>query len=219
MFAVVPAICFILISLAIYAKYGKHDTPPCRRSALLSAAVVFGVLLVAATEVLSIFNLITFGWILGFWVLACLVCVLWTVSDFQFNLSPKLQGAGCMENRRRFTIVHFFINGKNLVISFQLTVCFLAQLYIAEARIAIFAPLSPHTVIKNWSNRFDVLTFFLAWVNIHDSSNKFISKKQNRFIFCHYTIFVSSHIIFQESYIYTYSCFAYVIMCQANIIR
>lgn len=65
-----------MIFLAIYAGSKKKEGLPCWRSSFLSASIIWGILLTLSTEVLSIFNLITFSGVLGFWVLACLVCML-----------------------------------------------------------------------------------------------------------------------------------------------
>lgn len=61
MFILLLLIPFILLFLI----FRKRDA--CWRSEALSAAVVWGLLLTAITEFLSIFTLLTFGWLLGLW--------------------------------------------------------------------------------------------------------------------------------------------------------
>lgn len=68
MFAILPLLCFVLISLVFYMKLNS-----CWRSSFLSASIVWGLLLTTITEFLHIFNCITFGWFLGLWGIASLI--------------------------------------------------------------------------------------------------------------------------------------------------
>ena len=62
----------ISLSIIFYSRsYGQNSS--CWRSSILSASIVWGVLLTAITEFLSIFNSITLVWVLGFWGLANLI--------------------------------------------------------------------------------------------------------------------------------------------------
>ena len=63
MFAFLPLISLIVL-------YGIfHQKGSCWRSSILSAAIVWGLLLTAITEILSFGKLITFAWLLGVWAL------------------------------------------------------------------------------------------------------------------------------------------------------
>lgn len=81
MFAIVPLLCYTLIYIAFYlSSANKISRPFCWRSCVLSTAIIWGILLTASTELLSLLNRITFGWILGFWGLsgfiAACICLL-----------------------------------------------------------------------------------------------------------------------------------------------
>jgi 4-amino-4-deoxy-L-arabinose transferase-like glycosyltransferase len=73
MFILLLLVPFFLLFLIFY----KREI--CWRSAALSSAVVWGLLLSTITELLSIFTLLTLGWILGLWGLAsivlCSICI------------------------------------------------------------------------------------------------------------------------------------------------
>lgn len=61
--------CLPLVSLLIlFAIFQKLDK--CWRSAVLSAAIVWGVGVALSTEILSLFKLVAFGWVFGMWFLA-----------------------------------------------------------------------------------------------------------------------------------------------------
>ncbi|NEN95491.1 MAG: hypothetical protein F6K50_08120 [Moorea sp. SIO3I7] len=69
MLALLPLITFTVLFLFIY-RYNY-----CWRSSLLWAAITWGVLLTFITEVLSLFKLITWGWIAGIWGLLSLTLI------------------------------------------------------------------------------------------------------------------------------------------------
>ena len=69
MLALLPLIPFTVLFLFIY-RYNS-----CWRSSLLWAAITWGVLLTFITEVLSLFKLITWGWIAGIWGLLSLTLI------------------------------------------------------------------------------------------------------------------------------------------------
>ena len=70
-------ICVALLPLALVSvifyriSYGQNSS--CWRSSILSASILWGVLLTAITEFLSIFNSITPAWILGLWGLSSII--------------------------------------------------------------------------------------------------------------------------------------------------
>jgi hypothetical protein len=81
MFIIVPLLCFVLIFLCFLHKTGDTGTYPCWRRAFLSSALVWGILLTFITEILSAFEIFTFDYVLGLWVLASLVSgmIFWTL--------------------------------------------------------------------------------------------------------------------------------------------
>ena len=72
MFVVIPIFCFCLIALVVYQMAKQPAALPSWRRSLLSAVVIWGVLLTALTELLSLFSLLTFGWVLALWLVATL---------------------------------------------------------------------------------------------------------------------------------------------------
>lgn len=83
MSAIAPLICLLLLFLALRNKEKKIGLSECWRSSFLSASVLWVFLLTAATELLSLFNLIRFGWVLGFWVLATAASALFYLSSIK----------------------------------------------------------------------------------------------------------------------------------------
>lgn len=73
MFTIVPLIPFVLIFLSFYIKLNEDDALPSWRLSFLSTSIVWGVILTAITEVLSIFNLLKFAWLLGLWSIGSLI--------------------------------------------------------------------------------------------------------------------------------------------------
>ncbi|WP_424098949.1 glycosyltransferase family 39 protein [Moorena producens] len=69
MLALLPLITFTVLFLFIY-RYNS-----CWRSSLLWTAITWGVLLTFITEVLSLFKLITWGWLAGIWGLLSLTLI------------------------------------------------------------------------------------------------------------------------------------------------
>ncbi len=87
MFVVLPFIAFLLLVLIFQSEVG------CLRRAILSAAVVWGVILTAMTEVLSLFDFLSFAWVLAGWLLVtgvlCVILVQRTaVRDAGLKLVP-----------------------------------------------------------------------------------------------------------------------------------
>jgi 4-amino-4-deoxy-L-arabinose transferase-like glycosyltransferase len=67
MFVLLPLVSFALLFLIF--SYRKDS---CWRSSILLSAMLWGVLLTVITEILSFFKLLSFGWVLGLWVLSSL---------------------------------------------------------------------------------------------------------------------------------------------------
>jgi hypothetical protein len=74
MFSLEPLFSLLLLCLILYKE--NH----CLRQSVLSAAIVWAVLLVAMTEMLSVFHSLTFAWVLGLWgiviLILCFICLL-----------------------------------------------------------------------------------------------------------------------------------------------
>ncbi len=75
MFVVLPVLCFCGIALAVYQAANRPDRLPSWRRSFLLACVIWGVVLLAITEVLSAFTILTFGWLLALWALGCLAAL------------------------------------------------------------------------------------------------------------------------------------------------
>jgi 4-amino-4-deoxy-L-arabinose transferase-like glycosyltransferase len=68
MLIIIPFLVFVFIYLIFYIKLGGGNVLSAWRVSYLSASVICGVLVVVITEILSIFDLITFNWVVGFWI-------------------------------------------------------------------------------------------------------------------------------------------------------
>ena len=73
MIATLPIFCFLLIVFAIHLKAGKYTTLPSWRCSIIKGFVCWGFLVVLNTEILSLFNMLTFIWLLICWVLETIV--------------------------------------------------------------------------------------------------------------------------------------------------
>lgn len=101
MFFLLPIIAFILVFLVISkTKMG------CWRSALLFSALVWGVIVVALTETLSLFKALSFMWLLGSWALICLSLIF---IGYQID-SKALKGKGRTSIGNPFAELIRFIN-------------------------------------------------------------------------------------------------------------
>jgi 4-amino-4-deoxy-L-arabinose transferase-like glycosyltransferase len=67
-FVILPFLVFVFIFLIFCMKLSGHEDLSVWRVSFLSASMAWGVLVVGITEILSIFNLITFNWLVGCWV-------------------------------------------------------------------------------------------------------------------------------------------------------
>ena len=95
MLALAPLTCFVII----YFRQAKATT--CWRSSFLSASLLWGLLLTAITELLSLFRLINFWTILGLWVLSvvlAMICLIRFVDGVKsLNMRLGLGGISRLE--------------------------------------------------------------------------------------------------------------------------
>ncbi len=83
MFILEPLLSLLLLCLIL------HKQNHCLRHSVLSAAVVWAVLLVAITEVLSLFRSLTFSWVSGLWgIVTLILCFI----SLRFNKNVALIG-------------------------------------------------------------------------------------------------------------------------------
>jgi len=71
MFVILPVICFIFLYFFFRNQLESEGLQSWREPFLL-AAMVWGTLIVASTEFLSLFRLLYFEWVLGFWIFVSL---------------------------------------------------------------------------------------------------------------------------------------------------
>ena len=92
MLGIVPVLCFAVFVVMYAAICSERGVVTRWRVSFLAAAVTWGLAVTAMTEVLSLFRLITFGWLLALWVgavlLAAAICV--TISNRE-KLTALLQ--------------------------------------------------------------------------------------------------------------------------------
>jgi len=79
MLGIVPILCFAIFVIAYAMICSERGVMTRWRVAFLAAAITWGLVVTAMTEVLSLFRLITFGWLLTLWVgamlLSAAICV------------------------------------------------------------------------------------------------------------------------------------------------
>lgn len=99
MLSLVP-ITLLFVFIFVFQK--SRDTS-CWRGSFLSASLVWGLLLTAITELLSLFSLIGFGEILGLWVLSVALALRWLlrVNGITKNLNMHL----CLAGISRFELL------------------------------------------------------------------------------------------------------------------
>lgn len=97
MLVIIPSLCFVSFFLIVYLTATRNNVSPCWRDCFLASSVICGVLLIAITELLNIFNLITLKWLMMFWgpiclisALICLGLIYKTKPAFRFNIA-KIQ--------------------------------------------------------------------------------------------------------------------------------
>jgi hypothetical protein len=144
MFIILPLISLITLFLLINKK--RTDW----RGSLILAITYWGILLTAITEFLSLFKLITFGWILGIWGLTCIILI---SIYFRFNS----QKAKTLEQNNPSQI------NKNIKIpSFvNLLLCGISFVVATVGLIAIIAPPN------NWDSMDYHMSRVAYWIQNH----------------------------------------------------
>ena len=75
MLGLVPVLCFAALALAFAGTASERGGPIGWRGAFLAAAVTWGITVTAATETLSLFRLLRFGWLLALWLVALMAAM------------------------------------------------------------------------------------------------------------------------------------------------
>lgn len=130
MFILLPITAFVLLFLNIYSRRKK-----CWRSSFLISSLVWGVVLTAITEVLSVFKLLSFGWLLSTWLLVC------TVLGFFYQLTFKKRSA--VGNKRKLVKdLKIFLEQETVFRNLRLRTWLLGIVFIVSAigLIAVIAP-------------------------------------------------------------------------------
>jgi 4-amino-4-deoxy-L-arabinose transferase-like glycosyltransferase len=101
----IPLLCFGILFLIFYADPLRSNlVPPCWRGAFLSAAVIWGIFLIAITECLSPFSLLTFKGVVISWILVAAVSV-----SIYFKISyrpfPAGQGVSGLSSFDKLSII------------------------------------------------------------------------------------------------------------------
>jgi 4-amino-4-deoxy-L-arabinose transferase-like glycosyltransferase len=131
-----------LVSLGILFLIFKQ-IDKCWRTAILSAAVVWGSVVALSTEILSLFKLVTFDWVFGLWLVAD---ILWLIIYLKLNsVKPDLRS-----------------NDHSQLSSFLLWL--LAGISLIFAAIGLIAIVSPP---NNW----DSMTYHMSRV-VHWMQNR-----------------------------------------------
>src|SRR5438093_3864597 len=92
MFGIVPVLCFALLVVLYAVNSSERGVLTRWRVSFLAAAVTWGLAVTAMTEALSLFRLITFGWLLALWVgLALLSAAICAVVSTREKLTALLQ--------------------------------------------------------------------------------------------------------------------------------
>lgn len=146
MFTIVPLLCFAVIFLAFQSRSGRSDGQSCWRSSLLSASVVWGVVLTAMTEILSIFKFVTFGGVITLWGV---VTALSASIYFYFRHSRKVSSFHRRNDPIEISLAHILL------------LCGVAAVACLIGLIAVMAP----------PNNYDSLTYHMARV-VHWIQNR-----------------------------------------------
>lgn len=136
-FGLIPLVSLGLLFL-IFKQIDK-----CWRTAILSAAVVWGSVVALSTEILSLFELLTFEWVLGLWLVAD---ILWLIIYLKLNsVKPDIRS-----------------NDDSQLSSFLLWL--LAGISLIFAAVGLIAIVSPP---NNW----DSMTYHMSRV-VHWMQNR-----------------------------------------------
>lgn len=143
MFIILPLISLIVIYLII----NKNSTE--WRESLILATTYWGILLTIITEFLSLFKLITFGWILGAWGLICIILI------YILRLNSKKMQISEPNNTAQ---LHNNIKIKNFI---KLLLCGLGFVVATIGLIAIIAPPN------NWDSMDYHMSRVAYWIQNH----------------------------------------------------
>lgn len=92
MLAILPVICLVFLFLVFQSQAKQKDISDWRCS-FITASVVWGLIVVAITELLNLFNLIKFSYVLALWILTILilaVILFALVNKTRFSLRSSL---------------------------------------------------------------------------------------------------------------------------------
>lgn len=138
----------IISSIAIFWLINKSRND--WRESVIVSATYWGIFLTAITEFLSLFKLITFGWILGIWGLTCIILI---SICFRFNS----QKAKTLEQNNRSQI------NKNIKIP-SLVNLFLCGGGFVVATVGLIAIIAPP---NNWDSMDYHMSRVAYWIQNH----------------------------------------------------
>lgn len=144
MFIFLPLLSWI----AIFWLINKNRTD--WRESLILTSTYWGIFIAIITEFLSVFNLITFGWILATWGLICIVLIyIW----FRLN----------SQNPKILEINNYFQTNKNTQIPslLKLLLCSVGFIVATVGLIAIIAPPN------NWDSMDYHMSRVAHWIQNH----------------------------------------------------
>ena len=73
MAAIAPVICFVFIYVVLFRNQTINERSFFDRELFLTTAIIWAILVTAITEILSVFSLLTFVWMLGSWLFLILI--------------------------------------------------------------------------------------------------------------------------------------------------
>jgi hypothetical protein len=147
MFIILPLISFIITTL-IFQK--RHHI---WRESLILAAICWGLTVTAITEILNLFKLINFGWLLAVWLLNCIVLA---SVYFIFSSQKSISLAA-----KDFTPI-------NKIKQSPLVLWLLSSLGLATAIIGLIAIVAP---TNNWDSMDYHMSRVSYWIQNHSISN------------------------------------------------
>ncbi|BAZ28107.1 hypothetical protein NIES4074_05380 [Cylindrospermum sp. NIES-4074] len=138
-----------LISLmAIFSLINK--TRNNWRESVILSSIYWGVLLTVITELLSLFKLVTFGWILGVWALICviLICALFRFNPPALSTSEPYNPTQAKEKEKIQPLIIFLLGGVGFIV-------------LTIGLIAIIAPPN------NWDSMDYHMSRVAYWIQNH----------------------------------------------------
>jgi 4-amino-4-deoxy-L-arabinose transferase-like glycosyltransferase len=143
MFIFLPIISLITIFLLVNKNRNNW------RASLILASTYWGIILTAITELLSFFKLITFGWILGTWVLICIILI---YIYFRLNQQTVPSSEQNYSQIQKYFKIQSFVT---------LLLCGLGFVVAAVGLIAIIAPPN------NWDSMDYHMSRVAYWIQNH----------------------------------------------------